>query len=71
MERSGWRRDRIRNRPRLTGIRAIASIVALAAAALIFAPREDEAAGAGNTDGGSTFALLGNELAPRICIHGP
>ena len=59
MERSGLRKDRIQNRPRLTGARAIASIAALVAAALIFASSEGGAAG-GNTYGGSLL-----EMAPR------
>jgi hypothetical protein len=57
MERSGLQSDWIRNRARLTGVRAIASIVALAAAALIFAPSEGEAASRGEADGGSLLGM--------------
>ena len=57
MERSGLQSDWIRNRARLTGVRAIASIVALAAAALIFAPSEGEAASRGEADGGSRLGM--------------
>src|SRR6516164_1899662 len=61
MERSGLRRDRIQNRPRLIGVRAIALIVALVAATLIFAPSEGEAASRGEADRGSLL-----EMASRL-----
>ena len=57
MERSGLRRERIQNRPRLTGVRAIASIAALVAAAFIFASSEGEAAGGSEADSGSLLEM--------------